>query len=109
MLIKNNENLFVDVDSKKGYVIRLKKHEGATFTVTEDSIENTSTPPKKLVKLLYVLPEDCTKLQIYYPEDLEIDEIKWEKHWINRQTRIPEKSLLPYIEYERANKISPEL
>lgn len=37
MLIKNNENLFVDVDSKKGYVIRLKKHEGATFTVTEDS------------------------------------------------------------------------
>ena len=37
MLIKNNENLFVDVDSKKGYVIRLKEHEGATFTVTEDS------------------------------------------------------------------------
>lgn len=230
MLIKNNENLFVDVDSKKGYVIRLKEHEGATFTVTEDSnvvigqagkheytkeelkllqaeinigmaymetirkngypvlgnayckpepncvyedergniifyfgtgkyideckgdnifgceyiyvkirpdsnnknldylykkengiiflenkddywinIENTSTPPKKLVKLLYVLPEDCTKLQIYYPEDLEIDEIKWKKHWENRQTGIPEKSLLPYIEYERANKISPEL
>lgn len=37
MLIKNNEHLFVDVDSKKGYVIRLKGHEGATFTVTENS------------------------------------------------------------------------
>lgn len=232
MLIKNNENLFVDVDSKKGYVIRLKRHEGATFTVTEDStvivgqsgkyeytkeelnllqteisvgmaymknvrqngypvlenaycepepncvyedergniilyfgqgkfieeksnhnrtgyeyicgkikrynypndkfnqnwlyvkedgtiyiddgnnsrinIENTNIPPKKLVKLLYVLPENCTEVQIlhnvYYSEC-----IKWEKHWENRQTGIPEKSLLPYIEYEKANEISPEL
>ena len=56
-----------------------------------------------------MLPEDCTKLQIYYPEDLDIDEIKWEKHWINRQTGIPEKSLLPYIEYEKENEILPEL
>lgn len=226
MLIKNNEHLFVDIDSKKGYVIRLRRHEGATFTVTENStvvvgqsgkyeytkeelnllqaeisagmaymenvrqngyptlrdvyckpepncvyedergniilyfgqgkfieeksknnrtgyeyicgkikrynypndklnldwlyvkengtiymengddswinIENTSTPPKKLVKLLYVLPENCTEMQIlhnvHYSECSYIDDIKWEKHWENRQTGIPEKRLLPYSE-----------
>ena len=33
---------------------------------------------------------------VHYSECSYIDDVKWEKHWENRQTGIPERRLLPY-------------